>query len=173
MKQLDLYQEKNIDVTATAGAASVEATQSYPTVIVRENVIDGVNTLSQSLLKDAHVKYVIKFDFDLANQHVTIPENCILEVDGGSLSNGGLIGNNTIYVNRNEVGDALQDIVRTGTWNTPHAGVFADKPSADVIDIGYRYFCTDRQTTEGGQDGIDIIHKGLGVWVDALGRTVV
>ena len=34
------------------------------------------------------------------------------------------------------------------------------------------YFCTDKQSTEGGTNGIEIIHKGNNVWVDALGRVV-
>jgi hypothetical protein len=49
-------------------------------------------------------------------------------------------------------------------------GTFADKPSN--VNIGFRYFCTDRQTTEGATDGMDIIYKGNNVWVDALGRVV-
>ena len=52
------------------------------------------------------------------------------------------------------------------------SGTFANKPSASDIYIGFRYFCTDKQTTEGATDGIEIIHKGNNVWVDALGRVV-
>ena len=51
-------------------------------------------------------------------------------------------------------------------------GTFANKPSKDFIEVGYRYFCTDKQTTEGGLNGIEIIHKGNDVWVDALGRVI-
>lgn len=51
-------------------------------------------------------------------------------------------------------------------------GLFADKPNANNIGIGYKYFCTDRQTTEGSTNGIEIIHKGNNIWVDALGRIV-
>ena len=54
----------------------------------------------------------------------------------------------------------------------PRSGTFAAKPSAADIYVGFRYFCTDMQTTEGETDGIEIIHKGSDVWVDALGRTV-
>ena len=51
-------------------------------------------------------------------------------------------------------------------------GTFADKPAASNIYIGFKYFCTDKQTTEGATNGIELIHKGNGVWVDALGRVV-
>ena len=54
-------------------------------------------------------------------------------------------------------------------------GTFEQKPTiaAHNISIGYKYFCTDKQSTEGGTDGIEIIHKGNNIWVDALGREVV
>lgn len=50
------------------------------------------------------------------------------------------------------------------------SGTFANKPTG--VDIGYAYFCTDKQTTEGTTNGIMIYYKGDNVWVDALGRVV-
>lgn len=52
------------------------------------------------------------------------------------------------------------------------SGEFANKPAATDIYVGFKYFCTDKQTTEGATNGIEIIHKGSNVWVDALGRVV-
>lgn len=49
-------------------------------------------------------------------------------------------------------------------------GNFSQKPSNP--NIGFAYFCTDKQTSEGATDGIMIYHKGDNVWVDALGRVV-
>lgn len=50
------------------------------------------------------------------------------------------------------------------------SGLFADKPVN--VEIGYPYFCTDKQTTEGSTNGIMIYHKGDNIWVDALGRVI-
>ena len=50
------------------------------------------------------------------------------------------------------------------------SGAFADKPSSP--NIGFAYFCTDRQTAEGATNGIMIYYKGENVWVDALGRVL-
>lgn len=50
------------------------------------------------------------------------------------------------------------------------SGTFANKPTG--VDVGYAYFCTDKQTTEGTTNGIMIYYKGGNVWVDALGRVV-
>jgi len=68
----------------------------------------------------------------------------------------------------------------TGKWveadsaaaGVARSGTFANKPSSSDIYVGFAYFCTDKQTTEGATDGIMIYHKGSGVWVDALGRTI-
>lgn len=57
-------------------------------------------------------------------------------------------------------------------YTVNRSGTFAQKPDASKIYVGYRYFCTDKQTTEGATDGIEIIHKGNNVWVDTLGRIV-
>ena len=58
--------------------------------------------------------------------------------------------------------------------NTPTSGTFANKPTVATnnIPVGFKYFCTDKRTSEGATDGIEIIHKGNNVWVDALGRIV-
>ena len=50
------------------------------------------------------------------------------------------------------------------------SGTFANKPTG--VDVGYAYFCTDKQTSEGSTNGIMIYYKGDNVWVDALGRVV-
>lgn len=38
--------------------------------------------------------FVVKYDYVLG-ETITIPENCVLAFDGGSISNGTLIGQNT------------------------------------------------------------------------------
>lgn len=63
--------------------------------------------------------------------------------------------------------------ILVGTNNTSQltkSGLFASKPSG--VQVGFAYFCSDRQTTEGASNGIIIYHKGSDVWVDSLGRTV-
>ena len=57
--------------------------------------------------------------------------------------------------------------------NVIKQGTFAQKPnSAQGIEVGFQYFCTDKQTREGTTNGIMIYYKGGDVWVDALGRVV-
>lgn len=58
--------------------------------ILRRNIIDGKNILTQDMVNQPHTIYVVQYDFDLDGAQITIPENCILKFDGGSLSNGKL-----------------------------------------------------------------------------------
>ena len=64
--------------------------------ILRKNIVDDVNTLTQEMVSDANTIYFIQYDFDLDGATITIPDNCVLEFDGGSLSNGRCIGNNAL-----------------------------------------------------------------------------
>lgn len=66
--------------------------------ILRKNIVDGVNTLTQSMMSDANTIYVIQYDFNLRGATIEIPEKCVLEFNGGSLDNGVLLGNKTSIV---------------------------------------------------------------------------
>ena len=64
------------------------------------NIVGGVNTLTQSMMPTAtggNTVYVIKYDFALTDD-VTVPANCVLEFDGGSIN-----GNYTITFNYTEL----------------------------------------------------------------------
>lgn len=56
------------------------------------------------------------------------------------------------------------------SYKVLRSGTFANKPTG--VDVGYAYFCTDKQTTEGSTNGIMIYYKGSNTWVDALGRVI-
>ena len=65
--------------------------------ILRKNIqtIDGVrkNILNSNMLSEPNTIYEIRYDFDLNDVEITIPENCVLKFNGGSLSNGTINGN--------------------------------------------------------------------------------
>lgn len=66
--------------------------------ILRKHYIDGVNTLTQHMINKSNTIYVIRYDYCLQGQTIEIPENCVLDFDGGSLRNGILKGNDTNIV---------------------------------------------------------------------------
>lgn len=66
-------------------------------------------------------------------------------------------------------------INRSGTHfrNERSSGSFNNRPiESQGARVGYSYFCTDKQTSEGGTNGIMIYHKGNNIWVDSLGRVI-
>lgn len=69
--------------------------------ILRKNIVNGVNVLTQDMINDSDTIYEIRYNYDLNNQEIVIPDKCILKFNGGSLSNGKLHYNNTILKNHN------------------------------------------------------------------------
>lgn len=63
--------------------------------ILRKNDVYEKNVLTQDMVNEANTVYEIRYDFDLNGAEITLPDNCILKFEGGSLSNGTLIGKNT------------------------------------------------------------------------------
>ena len=79
----------NVKVTALTTNPNVPVT--YKTIILKKNLVNGVNTLTQEMMSTTNTKYVIKYDYVLG-ENIIVPANCILEFDGGSISNGTIIG---------------------------------------------------------------------------------
>lgn len=63
--------------------------------ILRKNIVDGKNVLTQAMVNDANTIYEIRYNFDLNGATIIVPDGCILSFKGGSLSNGVIEGNNT------------------------------------------------------------------------------
>lgn len=90
-------------------------------VILRKNVnIDkdgnAKNILTQGMIDKENTIYEIRYDFDLNDGEITIPEDCVLDFQGGSFSNGVLIGNDTsIKTTIDKIFDISIKI--EGTWN--------------------------------------------------------
>lgn len=78
-------------------------------VYLRKHYVNGVNTLTQHMMGKPNTIYIIQYDYCLAGQTIVIPENCVLDFQGGSLKNGKIIFNNTVieskenYIFRNLV----------------------------------------------------------------------
>lgn len=84
------------NINVTVGGVK-HATSQYKTIVLKENQAFG--------LSSANTKYVIKFDYDLGGETITVPDGCILEFDGGSVTNGTLtLKSDTIVI------DALHSV---------------------------------------------------------------
>ena len=101
-------------------------------VILRKNMVeveDSIygkvkkNVLYQGMFTQSNTVYEIRYDFDLNNQTITIPEGCILDFQGGSFSNGSLYGNKTSVYGENINKGVLNNIIMLGTWNIEYVSV--------------------------------------------------
>lgn len=54
-----------------------------------------INLLTQDVFNQSNTIYEIRYDFDLNGAEITIPEDCVLDFQGGSLNNGKIVGNRT------------------------------------------------------------------------------
>ena len=81
---------------------AIKAQDDNKTIVLKSNVKHGVSLLSHDMMYKEGAKYVIQWDYDLGGETVEVPENCILEFDGGSLRNGHLVGNNTKIINNSD-----------------------------------------------------------------------
>lgn len=65
-------------------------------IILRKNIVNGKNILTQDMINKENTIYEIRYDFDLNGAEITIPEGCVLDFQGGNLSNGSIKGNSTL-----------------------------------------------------------------------------
>lgn len=68
-------------------------------VYLRKNIVDGINLLEQYMINEPNTIYVLQYDYCLNESTITIPENCIIEYQGGSINRGIVVLNNTKFVN--------------------------------------------------------------------------
>ena len=86
--------------------------------ILRRNIVDGKNVLTQEMVSQPDTVYEIRYDFDLNGAQITIPENCILKFDGGSLNNGKVFSDNktTRIINPPKIEKGLNDEIYWGVF---------------------------------------------------------
>ena len=82
----------------------------YQTIILSSG-LDFADQIAQP-----NAKYVLKWNFNLDGKTVEFPEDCLLEFDGGSLSNGTLIGNETVIISYQENDVIFRDVNLEGTF---------------------------------------------------------
>lgn len=84
-------------------------------VYLRKNVSAAKNVLTQDMMSKANTRYIIQYDYDLNGATINIPEGCILDFQGGSISNGTFTGETTeILWNSNRY--IFDNINIAGTW---------------------------------------------------------
>lgn len=92
---------------------TVMGTQGEPIgkyVVLKE----GASLSSQMTMENT--RYIVKSDFDLGGGSVSAPSNCVLSFDGGVISNGTLVGDDTVLsAEAKKIFDT--NVTLSGTWN--------------------------------------------------------
>lgn len=89
------------DLQKNSSGQIEEANRAYDTStfsglgyrILRKNIQNNKNVLTQSMINMPNTVYEIRYDFDLDGKVINIPENCELKFIGGTLKNGTINGN--------------------------------------------------------------------------------
>ena len=111
------------DVTSSSFSGVATDTQA---TVTNSNKTEIRNILTPEVLKYPNTKYEIRYDFDLDNNSIIIPNGCSLRFNGGSLSNGKLVGDDTKVEFVGEYA-GFNDITLFGTW------------SGHIIDLYFNY----------------------------------
>ena len=129
-------------------------------VYLRKNISNGKNVLTQAMMSKANTRYIIQYDYDLNGEEITISKGCILDFQGGSFSNGVIIGD------------------RTGIAGHPVYNVFND-----TIIKGFNLSCLDIRwfgavsdfisTDETGTDNSPFIKRALEASVNCAGVPIL
>ncbi len=103
-------------------------------VYLRKHYVNGVNTLTQHMMRKPNTIYIIQYDYCLSEQTIEIPSNCILQFEGGSLRNGYIKGSNTIIEGKLE-GIFYPTIDFIGDWNVPFisSSMFNNKNEINLL----------------------------------------
>ncbi len=86
---------------------------------IERTVLDRKKPLKNQLSKPNTI-YEVCYDFDLSGKSINIPEGCTLLFNGGTLSNGKVIGRNT-FVDAKLVKVFNSNLVLSGSWNAKDA----------------------------------------------------
>lgn len=126
----------NVNINV-GGAAN--GTQTYKIVVLKSNIPFVQQISSEDTI------YVIKWDYDLGGEEVSVPTNCVLKFEGGSVNNG------IMYLNG-------CDIVPTFNSVENNSLVLNGYPKAGVYkwdrELGKPLWCNGEK------------------WVDAMGNPV-
>ena len=115
-----------------------------------KNVVVKGNFSLASQLVHPDTKYTIKHNFDLEGQTIELPPNCILAIDGGMLYNGTLVGDDSILIDVNRLGNVLDNVIQTGTWKKQDV--------LNSLSIGTVISGDEPQVTITGKDGDAILN---------------
>lgn len=86
------------DITSTGGDTPVLKFKDRGPDHGKGYVILRRNKTFAEQVTQANTIYEVRYDFDLGGDSVSLPDNCVLKFDGGSIYNGSVVFNNTFLI---------------------------------------------------------------------------
>lgn len=87
------------DKPATTGTTGNYPYNGMGRVVLKKNMVSGVNTLTQAMISATNTIYVIQYDFVLG-EDIIVPENCVLEFEGGSFDGSHVVTGSKMPTNK-------------------------------------------------------------------------
>lgn len=127
----------NKPVVNTIVSGPKYAPSTYQTVVLKSS-----QDFKAVVESEPNKKYIVKYDFDLGGETVTVPDGCLIEMDGGTISNGTMVGDHTILIYFQDFEDCIQDITMQGTWkyNNPRDGIMTENIYDENLDETQKQF---------------------------------
>lgn len=85
-------------------------------VYLRKNMADGINYLEQSMINKPNTIYIIQYAYCVYQNEITLPENCTLVFQGGSINNGTINMNGAYVKDVFGVMDEFQNVTLNGPF---------------------------------------------------------
>nr|DAP18764.1 MAG TPA: Right handed beta helix region [Crassvirales sp.] len=175
------FADKNYNTTDYSGLGRVYLRKNIQSAVnPNTGITYSTNLLTQDMLSKENTVYIIQYDYSLNYRTITIPEGCVLQFEGGSISTGTLSGNNTIITA--EPYNIFKTIGFAGTFNIEKVipewfGAKGDnstintKPFQDAIDFA-EFAATDVEFQSGDYviDGTLYIRKQSRIHITGMGK---
>lgn len=111
-----LFADKNYNTTKYSGLGRVYLRKNIVTV---EDLSTGntitTNLLQQSMVSKKNTIYILQYDYNLNRQTLSVPSGSVLLFEGGSISNGTIVGNST-KIEAPSISIFDETIVLSGSW---------------------------------------------------------
>lgn len=112
--------------------------------ILRKNIVQERNVLTQEMMAEPNTIYEIRYDFDLSGETINVPEGCVLKFEGGSLKNGTLNNNNNSIVVNNGLNIIFNNVSLVGNKFLSNGNIeyFSGSDDADKLNKALDFFNT-------------------------------
>ena len=137
---------------------------------LRKNMVDGVNVLTQDMFTNAdgsskkNTRYIIQYDYDLNGATIEVPEGCVLDFEGGGITGGKIVFNNTDIHGLAKINTEIEGTIANENLDIRWFGAVGDGifDNSDIIQKIIDF-------TEGYNDRV-YVYIPDGVW--GIGKTL-